>query len=184
MDYRDKAMTFGNATSAAATIYGSVHADPDVPFDLTVFEAIRDSIFESGLEWHLQFEEEVAAQVAEAFPGATVTPIGTPAANLAAAVAPAPAPVGPAPVAGPGPAPAGPGPAPIPQANTQSSGNDALWEDLFANFNNWYDNRTDAAASCNGGNRPDFRRKSDKKGLWISGKVPTPQWARERLGVA
>lgn len=197
MDLRDKAMAFGNANNAAATIYAALHADPDEPFNLDVFEAIRDAIFEGSVE----VQERLAAEyTASQFPGAQVQ-VGSPIvaqvpvsqfpapATAVAPAFPAPAPAAQAAAshvnaAATGTTLAGPGPAPIPGASVQSSGVEDLWKELFTDASKFYDNRENANASINGGTGPDFKRKSDKKGLWINGKAPTPAWVKQQLGLS
>ena len=89
-------------------------------------------------------------------------------ANVAAVFAP-PDPVLPPPAQFPAPAPA-------PVAPAQSTGNDkedAMWADLVAHPDNWWNNIQEGGTSYTGGAKPDFRHKTavDSKGnkvaLWL-----------------
>jgi hypothetical protein len=157
---------------------GDVVADWAVAFP-TIQEAIVDSIN--------------AAIATGAFEGSTFQPGAAqtvPPVQAAAPAGPAPAPT-PAPAPGPaaGPAPAGPaagpsGPAAIPGAQVNDAAQlEADWQDLWANPNDWYDNRTTKDDS----RKPDFRHKSKKRGKYNIGLYVTdkknPQWVKDFFGV-
>lgn len=68
---------------------------------------------------------------------------------------------------------------------------EGLWQNLFTNPNDWFDNRGDARASSQGGAGPDFRHKTVQKngyglGLWLVsvkyGKT-APEWVFGKLGI-
>lgn len=42
------------------------------------------------------------------------------------------------------------------------------WRDLCANYEDWYDNRQEKADGSGYPNGPDFKRKDDGKGLWLT----------------
>ena len=77
---------------------------------------------------------------------------------------------------------------PPPAVGPQGPGghkDDQLWQDLFQNPGNWWDNRADKKSP----KHPDFRSKTIpdpknpayKLGLYLSS---APQWAKQQLGVA
>ena len=74
--------------------------------------------------------------------------------------------------------------APARNSSSSSSGGtiDSLWRDLMDNKTDWWDpnwqKKLDPAANFNM-NGPDYKRKSDGKGLWLSkkdGSVLIPNW--------
>lgn len=155
------------ATIVAAAIQGGQLAYEDAHAH---FDAWRDHVRKSTLriieEATGSVEEQAVANVVQAFPGTTDVS------------GPAPA----VPAAGPAPAP-GPAPFPGPVAETKGSKEEALWQHLFANPDDWWDNRQDKA-NGRSPNGPDFKRKSDKAGLWIHGRYGSaPDWVLQRLGV-
>lgn len=72
----------------------------------------------------------------------------------------------------------------VPQAPGTAQGGDKvtlLWQDYFNNPSGFYDNRNDKRNP----NSPDFKRKSDGEGLWLTGKYGNaPDWVFQRLGYA
>ncbi len=75
-------------------------------------------------------------------------------------------------------------PAPARNSSSGASGGtlDSLWRDLMDNKTDWWDpnwqKKLDPAANFNM-NGPDYKRKSDGKGLWLSkkdGSVLIPNW--------
>jgi hypothetical protein len=45
---------------------------------------------------------------------------------------------------------------------------EGMWRDLCENYDDWYDNRADKASGEYAAGSPDFKRKDDGKGLWIT----------------
>lgn len=176
MDAKDRSIAWQNATNAAATALAGIFAATG-SFDEDLFNNTRANIFEGSVQEIEKFwANDAAGLVQQAFPGAvqvapaplaTVTPIRTPAAQLAQAVATHPS---------------SGGPAPFPGVADQGSQDEAAWQDLFANYGGWFDNRADKASGKSNAKGPDFKRKSDKKALWIKSKG-TPQWVLDQLGV-
>lgn len=188
MDVRQKAIVLQNANNAAAAAVTANEWDPAFYFE------IRDQIFENTWSRIAEFEAQEAGTniVQGAFPGAVASELQVPGRQDALrpnAQPIAPPSVGLAPVAGVGlvcdsPAPVALAPAPFPGASNPSAGDDAVWQKLFADFEqgrheDWYDNRNNKRTS----GTPDFKERGGlKRALWISGKT-TPQWAKDRLGV-
>lgn len=180
MDNKDRQITRMNANNSAAAFMAAAFMS-GTEWEPAVFFEIRDQIYENTIA---AIEAEEGSNVIQgAFPGA----VNHPAVPVPTGLPPLPPQAAfPAPQAVPGPfpaaPPAGPAPAPFPGGSGGSNYDDLMWRQLFADFQsgqqgNWYDNRNDKQSDRS----PDFKRKSDKKGLWIN---KAPDWAKQQLGVS
>jgi hypothetical protein len=181
-DAKDRVIVAQNAATNAVGLLTSLDDFHNLTEEqiLGAFGTLQKGIFDRTFALAEGSTAQAVEQLTQAFPGAQVVPTAAPPAATQPAVAPV------VDVATP-PAPAA---SPAPAAAAPSNDTEALWRDYFGNPTGWWDNRGDKTNP----NAPDFKKKVDRNAsadekknapaLWLNGKVPTPVWVKQALGIA